>query len=129
MPDLFELFSRWWRQIILLAIVSTVVAAVILFFTVNKYLGIATALPAPTYAADKTGVFSQNLQALYSTLGSTDDLDKFLGTARLDTIYLAVAEQFDLPTHYDIKREGPALRKSALKLKKMTRVVKTDYGE
>src|SRR5689334_22953354 len=129
MPDLFDLFSRWWKQILLLMITGVIVSGIVLFFIPNKYAGVATALPAPTYAADKTGVFSQNLQELYSSLGSTDDLDKFLGTARLDTIYTAVAAQFNLAAHYTIKIDTLSLRKAAVVLKERTKVIKTDYGE
>jgi uncharacterized protein involved in exopolysaccharide biosynthesis len=129
MPDLFDLFLLWWKRILLLMIVSVVVSGIILFFIPRKYIGVATALPAPTYAADKTGVFSQNLQALYSALGSTDDLDKFLGTARLDTVYIATAEQLDLIHHYHIRNDSSSLRKAALCLKEKTRVIKSDYGE
>ncbi|HEY2720602.1 MAG TPA: hypothetical protein VGI82_02690 [Chitinophagaceae bacterium] len=129
MPDLFELFFRWWRQIVLLVIVTVVLTIVVLFFVPEKYLGVATALPAPAYAADKTSVFSQNLQNLYSTLGSPDDLDKILGTARLDTVYMSVASRLNLAEHYQIKRDTDSLQKAAYILKDKTRVIKTDYGE
>jgi uncharacterized protein involved in exopolysaccharide biosynthesis len=129
MPDLFDVFFRWWKQIFLLMIITAAASAIVLFFIPKKYIGAATALPAPTYAADKTGVFSQNLQGLYSAFGSTDDLDKFLGTARLDTVYIAVAEELNLAKHYDIKGGTSSLKKAAFFLKKRTRVIKSDYGE
>ncbi|MFI5186123.1 MAG: hypothetical protein ACHQF0_05330, partial [Chitinophagales bacterium] len=129
MPDLFDIFLRWWKQIFSLVVIATVVAIIIVFLIAEKYLGTATALPAPTYATDKTGVFSQNLQGLYSSLGSPDDLDRILGTARLDTVYIAVAGQLDLAKHYHIENDTASLRKAACFLKRRTKVIKNDYGE
>src|SRR6266508_301439 len=129
MPDLFDIFSRWWKQIFSLVIISIVLTAVIVFFIPKRYLGRATALPAPAYAADKAGVFSQNIQELYSALGSPDDLDRILGTARLDTVYKAVDKQLNLAEHYSIKKDTASLQKAARLLRKRTRVIKTDYGQ
>ena len=129
MPDLFDLFYKWWKQIISLMVIAVVVTTVIVFLIPKTYLGVATALPAPDYTADKSSVFSQNLQNLYSAFGTPDDLDKILGTARLDTVYKAVAEKLDLIDHYHIENSSLALQKAALCLKEKTRVIKTDYGE
>lgn len=129
MPDLFDLFFRWWKQIFSLVIMAVVATAAIVFFIPKKYLGVATALPAPAYAADKAGVFGQNMQELYSALGSPDDLDKVLGTAHLDTVYKAVAGHLNLGEHYSIEKDDASVQKAAGLLKKRTRVIKTDYGE
>jgi uncharacterized protein involved in exopolysaccharide biosynthesis len=57
-------------------------------------------------------------------------LDIIVGTAQLDTIYLAVTDQFNLYDHYRFsKSDGEARQKSALRLKKNSRVIKSDYGE
>ena len=59
-----------------------------------------------------------------------DDLDMILGTARLDTVYLAVTDQFNLFDHYKMGEKGEAARdKAAILLKKNTRVMKSEYGE
>ena len=130
MPDLFDLFLRWWKQILALVATSVVIAAVVVLLTPKKYLAATTAVPASTYSADKTGVFSQNLQSLYSALGTADDLDLVLGTAHLDTVYCAVADQLNLSAYYGIsKGDTNATRKAACVLKKRTRVIKSDYGE
>ena len=130
MPDIIDLFLRWWKQIFLLVIIASVATAVIVFLIPKKYSGVATALPAPAYANDKTGVFSQNLQGLYSALGSPDDLDRIVGTARLDTVYNAVAGQLNLAAYYRInKNDTEAIQKAGRILKKRTRVIKSDYGE
>jgi hypothetical protein len=130
MPDLFDLLIRWWKQIFSLVVITVIVTTIIVLLTPKKYLAVATALPASGYNADKTGVFSQNLQNLYSALGTPDDLDMVLGTAHLDTVYCAVAGELGLDRYYRInKNDTNSMRKAAIILKKRTRAVKDDYGE
>jgi len=130
MPDLFDLVARWWKRILALVLITTVVAALIVLVIPKKYLGVATALPASTYAQDKAGVFSQNLQSLYSALGTPDDLDMIVGTAHLDTVYRAIGEQLNLTEHYGIKKgDQKSMVKTAHLLKESTSVIKSDYGE
>ncbi len=130
MPDLFDLIGRWRKQILLLVLTTLIVTTAIVFLLPKKYLSVATALPASSYATDKTSVFSQNLQALYSTLGLPDDLDRIVGTAHLDTVYRSVVAQLDLTRHFGLsKTDINAVPKAGLILQKHTRVIKSDYGE
>ena len=130
MPDIFDLLFRWWKRILTLVIITLIITAVFVFSKHKEYLGTTTALPAPTFAVDKSGVFSQNMQVLYPGLGSPDDLDMMLGTAHLDTVYNAVAEKLNLVEHYGEKKSGDeAIQKAGSILKDRTRVIKTDYGE
>jgi capsular polysaccharide biosynthesis protein len=130
MPDLFDLVARWWKRILALVLITTALTAVIVLLIPRKYLGVATALPASTYAQDKTGVFSQNMQSLYSALGTPDDLDMIVGTAHLDTVYRAVTGELNVTEHYDMKKgDLQSLVKTAHLLKERTKVIKSDYGE
>jgi len=130
MPDIFDLFLRWWKQIIALVIITVVATAIIVYAMPKKYLGVATALPAATYGSDKAGVFSQNLQVLYPSLGTADDLDMIVGTAHLDTVYLFVVDELNLADYYGMsKTDGEAKQKAASILKNHSRVTKSDYGE
>jgi len=130
MPDLFDLMRRWRKQIFLLIITTLIVTTAIVFLIPKRYLSVATALPASSYATDKTSVFSQNLQILYSTVGLPDDLDKMVGTAHLDTVYRFVIAQLGLTDHFGIRKtDGSAIPKAASILRKHTRVIKSDYGE
>lgn len=128
MPDLFDLISRWWKQIAAVILLSLLAVGTITFLKPRQYLSVATAIPASTFAADKGKVFNENIQALYSTLGTPDDLDRIVGTASLDTVYLAVARQFNLYDHYKIKGEGLTER-AAARLKAASKVMKSEYGE
>jgi hypothetical protein len=102
MPDIFDLIKNWWKQMLAVVIASVLVVGIITFLKPKEYLSVATAVPASSFAADKSTVFSENIQALYSSLGTADDLDLVIGTAGLDTIYLAVAKQLNLRDYYKI---------------------------
>jgi hypothetical protein len=128
MPDIFDLIVRWWKQMFAVILLSLLAVGIITFLKPRQYLSVTTALPASSYASDKGKIFNENILALYSTLGSADDLDRVLGTATLDTVYLFVADQFNLFDHYKIKGAN-ARTKAALLLKKNTKVIKSAYGE
>lgn len=130
MPDIFYLVSRWWKQLLIVVLLSLITAAAISFLAPKKYLSVSTALPASSYTADKARIFNENIQALYSVLGTTDELDMITGTGKLDTLYLAVTDEFNLYDHYKVTEKGEAARnKAALLLKKHTKVMKSEYGE
>jgi len=130
MPDFFDLMWRWRKQILSLVLTTLIVTTGIVFLVPKRYLSTATALPASSYATDKTSVFSENLQILYSTIGLADDLDKIVGTGHLDTAYRSVIAQLDLSNHFGLdKTDANAISKAASILKKHTRVMKSEYGE
>lgn len=123
MPDLISIIEKWWKLIVGLTIVNLILAFVLLLFMPKQYLSIATALPASSLSADKGKIFNNNVQELYSSLGNPDDLDKIIGTANLDTLYIALVKEFNLSK--GLKNQLDA----ALDLKKNTKVLKSEYGE
>lgn len=130
MPDLFDVIWRWRKQVFLLVLITVIITTAIVFVIPKKYSSTTTALPAASYSTDKTSVFSQNLQNLYSTLGVPDDLDKVVGTAHLDTVYRSVIDQLNVAKHFENnKTDRDAVQKAAGILKKHTKVFKSDYGE
>jgi uncharacterized protein involved in exopolysaccharide biosynthesis len=130
MPDIITLFSGWWKQILVVVIISLVLAATIVFLKPDLYLSVTTAVPGNSLSSDKGRIFNENIEALYSDIGISDELDIIVGTAQLDTIYLAVTDQFNLFDHYKFsKRDGEGRHKSARRLKKNSRIIKSDYGE
>lgn len=111
-------------------VLSLVTVGVITFLKPVKYLSVTTAVAASSYTSDKARIFNENIQGLYSTLGSSDDLDRIVGTGSLDTVYLFMAEKFSLAKHYKIKGSASkAQTKAALELKENTKVYKSEYGE
>jgi uncharacterized protein involved in exopolysaccharide biosynthesis len=130
MPDIFYLIQKWWKQVLGVVLLSVLVVGIITFLKPRKYLSVTTAVPASSFAADKSKIFNSNIEALYSSLGTADDLDMIIGTAQLDTVYLAVTDQFNLFDHYKVEEEGGAARiKATLLLKGDTKVMKSEYGE
>ncbi|MDP4263190.1 MAG: hypothetical protein Q8941_11740 [Bacteroidota bacterium] len=130
MPDLFYLLSKWWKQMLLIVVLSLAIVATTLYLRPAKYLSVSTALPASSYSADKASIFNSNIQLLYPSLGTPEDVDMIVGTAQLDTVYIAVAEEFNLPDHYKTEEKGrAAILKAAYLLKANTKVIKSDFSE
>ena len=130
MPDLFDLVIKWWKQIVALVVLSLLTVGTFIFLMPQQYLAVATAVPASSFSADRAKIFGENIEALYSNLGLPEDLDMITGTAQLDTVYLAVTDQFNLFDHYKIKDTDERERASAtMMLKKNTHVFKSEYGE
>lgn len=130
MPDIFYLISKWWKQMLAITGLSLLIVGIIVFIKPNQYLSITTAVAASSYSADKSKIFNENIEGLYSELGNPDDLDMIIGTAKLDTVYLSVTDQFNLYDHYKILAKGEAARHKATKLLMCnTKVMKSEYGE
>lgn len=129
MPDLIKVFEKQWKFILGLTILAVVVAFIATLFSPKKYLSVATALPANSVVADKARTFNSNIEALYSDFGSPDELDKLEGTAMLDTIFIAVVNELDLISHYDIRSSGQSLYKAVKKLKEESKINRSAYGE
>ncbi|HET9431310.1 MAG TPA: hypothetical protein VFO70_09035 [Chitinophagaceae bacterium] len=131
MPDLFYFISKWWRKVTGVVIFSVLVTGIIVFVQPRKYLSETTALRASPLNTDKASIFNKNIESLYSTFGSADELDMIVGTGQLDTIYLAMTDQFNLVTHYNLKgKKIDLLRSQASRLlKQNSRVTKTGFGE
>lgn len=127
---MFYLISRWWKQIALVVVLSTAIATAIVLLQPRKYLATATAIAASPFGNDRSRIFNENIESLYPTIGTSDELDVILSTAQLDTVFIALAEQFGLASHYRMEEKGDAaIRKAAHLLKADTRVRKGDYGE
>lgn len=130
MPDLFILLRKWWKQALGIVLVSLIIVSAITFLQPRQYLSVATALPANSYLADQARVFNENIEGLYSVMGTADELEMIIGTGQLDTIYLSVTDQLDLANHFDITGKNEAARyKAAMILRKNSRVMKSEYGE
>lgn len=129
MPDLFYLIRRWWKQMLL--VITVVLAAGVIYILLKPklYLSVATALPASSAFTDKGAIFNKNIEGLYSALGSPDELDRIVGTADLDTVYLAVTDELELVKHYKFSSAGNARLKTARFIKGNTRVYKSGYGD
>lgn len=129
MPDLLSIFSRRWKFILGFTLVATLLASIAAFFSPKEYLSTTTALPANSVMSDKARIFNSNIEALYSEYGSPDELDRIEGTALLDTIFIATADEQNLASHYELEPDQEGLFKAAMKLKKNSRINRSAYGE
>ena len=129
MPDLITVFSRWWKWIIGMTVLAALAAFIATLLSPKEYLSEATALPANSVVADKARLFNTNIEALYSELGSPDELDRMEGTGLLDTLYLAVARGHNLAQKYGMGNDAEGLFKAARKLKKNSRIARSGFGE
>lgn len=129
MPDIFDIISRWWKKMLLIVLLAFLIVGFVIYLSPNKYVSTATALPASSFANDKAKIFNDNIQTLYSELGTPDDLDVVTGLAALDTVYLSVVDQLHLSAYYKMNETGVAARnKAAYLLKKNTKVFKSEYS-
>src|SRR6476661_960143 len=129
MPDLLIIFSRWWKFILGLTAGAVILAFLITLLLPKQYLSTATALPANSLVADKARILNANIEALYPEIGLPDELDKLEGTAALDTLFIAVANEFKLDDHYHIPASDESMDKAVLRLKKNSHIARTGYGE
>lgn len=127
---MFVLFNRWWKQIAAITILAMLGTGIIVFMQPRQYMSETTSIPAANLTSDKARIFSEQIQSLYSDLGTADDVDRIVGTAELDTVYIYLINKFDLYSHYQLKDDDSAKAFLAVQqLKANTKVFKSSYGE
>src|SRR5579875_2800514 len=126
MPDVFAILISGWKKILTVTIIATAIVFLITLLLPNEYLSAATALPANSVSTDKAKIFNNNIEALYPEIGNSDELDKIIGTAALDTIYISTAQKFNLALYYGSGTQN-GLYKAAWHLKKHSKVIKSAY--
>lgn len=129
MPDLFLLLAKKWKFIFGFTLLATTLALAATLLSPKKYLSTVTALAANSVLSDKARIFNDNIQSLYSDFGSPDELDRVIGTAKLDTVFIALSNDFNLEGHYLIEPSKESVYKAAMQLKRNSTVLKSDYGE
>jgi len=129
MPDLIVVFARRWKFILLFTLLAALVVFLVSMLKPTRYLSTATALPVNVMTNERSRIFGENIQVLYSDFGTPDELDKLEGTAALDTIYLATAGELNLAAHYKIDAGGETLINAANKLHKNSKIARSAYGE
>lgn len=129
MPDLLHVFIRRWKLILFLTLLAGIIAFVVSLISPKEYLSTATALPVNVMVNERSRIFSNNIQVLYSDFGTPDELDKIEGTAALDTIFIAAAKELNLAEHYKINAGNESIYNAALTLRKNSKISRSAYGE
>lgn len=120
-----------WKKIVFFTLLSALVATVTVLLMPERYRSTAKLLSANAQLADKSRLFNENIQSLYSYFGSGDDLDRIMGIADLDTSYKQLVDKYQLVDYYQLSnRPLPELRRKAvLQLKEDLSFQRTEEGQ
>lgn len=124
-------WQRRWKLITAFVALSMVIALIVLLVLPKQYESTAVATAANPALTDKSYLFNQNINQLYSSYGNADDLDRLLGIANLDTTYNLLVDSFKLYNYYTTSKSTQAIRKrnALLALKKDVIVQKNELNQ
>ena len=127
----WQILWNWRARIIMFVAFVSAATAVAVFFLPKYYLSAAIAVPANPVFSDKSKLFNNNIQSLYSPYGSSDDLDRLCGIAELDTVYKTIIKEFKLIRYYELPENDTtkSVYKALKALKEDLRIQQTEKGQ
>ena len=131
MPHTIQVLQKHTRFILLFTLFAMLVAFVTVLLVPKYFRSSARIIAANPQLTDKSRLFNENIQGLYSYFGSGDDLDRIIGIADMDTTYYQLVDQFNLMDYYQLDNDSLPLlrRKAVLKLKKDISFKRTEQGQ
>lgn len=131
MPHTIQVLQKHTRFILLFTLFAMLVAFVTVLLVPKYFRSSARIIAANPQLTDKSRLFNENIQGLYSYFGSGDDLDRIIGVADMDTTYYQLVDQFNLMDYYQLDNDSLPLlrRKAVLKLKKDISFQRTEQGQ
>lgn len=131
MPHTIQVLQKHTRFILLFTLFAMLVAFVTVLLVPKYFRSGARIIAANPQLTDKSRLFNENIQGLYSYFGSGDDLDRIIGVADMDTTYYQLVDQFNLIDYYGLDNDSMPLlrRKAILKLKKDISFQRTEQGQ
>lgn len=131
LQEIYLVVKKQIRSVLVFTIVVGLLGAGTLFFVPKKYQSTVVLTANNPQITDKAALFNAQIQSLYSGYGSTDDLDRIVGMSMLDTLYLAMVDQFKLQLEYKLKATDTLrLRQlAAKKLRKDVLLERTDQQQ
>lgn len=131
LQEMYLVVKKQMRSVLVFAIVVGLLGAGALFLVPRKYQSTVVLTANNPQVTDKAALFNAPIQSLYSGYGSTDDLDRIVGMSMLDTLYLAMVDQFKLQLEYKLKATDTLrLRQlAAKKLRKDVLLERTDQQQ
>jgi hypothetical protein len=131
MPHTIQVLQKHTRFILLFTLFAMLVAFVTVLLVPKYFRSGARIIAANPQLTDKSRLFNENIQGLYSYFGSGDDLDRIIGVADMDTTYFQLVDQFNLIDYYRLDNDSLPLlrRKAVLKLKKDISFQRTEQGQ
>lgn len=131
MANTVQVLQKNTRFIFFFTLLAMLIAFATVMLVPKYFRSSARIIAANPQLADKSRLFNENIQALYSYFGSGDDLDRIIGVADMDTTYKQLIDQFDLINYYELQGDSVPLlrRKAVLKLKKDISFQRTEQGQ
>jgi len=131
MPHTIQVLQKHTRFILLFTLFAMLVAFVTVLLVPKYFRSSARIIAANPQLTDKSRLFNENIQGLYSYFCSGDDLDRIIGIADMDTTYYQLVDQFNLMDYYQLDNDSLPLlrRKAVLKLKKDISFQRTEQGQ
>jgi hypothetical protein len=131
MANTVQVLQKNTRFIFFFTLLAMLIAFATVMLAPKYFRSSARIIAANPQLADKSRLFNENIQALYSYFGSGDDLDRIIGVADMDTTYKQLIDQFDLINYYELQGDSVPLlrRKAVLKLKKDISFQRTEQGQ
>ncbi len=131
MANTVQVLQKNIRVIFLFTVFAMFVAFATVMLVPQYFRSSAGIIAANPQLTDKSRLFNENIQGLYSYFGSGDDLDRIIGVADMDTTYKQLIDQFGLISYYKLDGDSaPVLRRKAvLKLKKDISFQRTEEGQ
>lgn len=131
MAETAGVIQHQWKKILLFTMLSALMATITVFLMPKQYRSTAKLIPANPRLSDKSRLFNENIQELYSYFGSGDDLDRIMGIVDLDTTYKQLVDEYKLIEYYALSNAPlPILRRKAvLKLRDDLSFQRTEQGQ
>ena len=95
MPHTIQVLQKYTRFILLFTLFAMLVAFVTVLLVPQYFRSGARIIAANPQLTDKSRLFNEDIQGLYSYFGSGDDLDRIIGVADMDTTYYQLVDQFN----------------------------------
>ena len=129
--DVMALLQKKWKQIAVFVCIVLAITTITVFLLPQQFKSTAIVIPANPTLADKSRLFNNNIQSLYSFYGNGDDAEVLYGLANLDTVYYQLIDQFKLVDYYESKGENEFIKKKhALKsLKEDMPIQKNEFSQ
>lgn len=130
MMQTMQVLQAKWRAIFIVTMLSMIIALIVVVLIVPPYYrSNAKIISANPALADKSQLFNDQIQSLYSYFGTGDDLDRIMGIATMGSTYQQLVDRFRLDLYYS-KDTFPILsRKAILKLKDDLSIQRTEEGQ
>lgn len=129
LPALFqEIAAKKWRVLLFISIVLSIVLAINLMLP-KQYLAQASLLPANSRMMDKQRLYGDNIQELYSSFGTGEDLDRVFAALHSSTVLQKVVDSLSLVDHYRLQHKKNARSLAYKQLNKNIKCIRSEYGE